>query len=330
MRDDTIYSNAVGRVRVLERNLLDKLLIEKMLAAPSVEDAVRVLAEIGYKTKEDIQGYEELLEKELELTYFELKRISPEPKIIELFMLKADYHNLKVALKSEFSETSNKHLYLEWGTIPVIRLETALSDRSFKDLPKIMADCISEVLDVYGRTSDTQATDIIIDSACFSNMKALAGEIDSTFLNELLEIEADFTNIKLLLRTKMMEKPLDFLMRAIISGGRINKTLISEMFEKTLDEILKNIFRLKYDDSIEKGVESFIETGTLTELEKLMDDYIIRYLKKYKYVAMGIQPLIGYLKAREYEIRNARIIIVGKANSIDGDVIRERLRETYA
>jgi len=33
--------------------------------------------------------------------------------------------------------------------------------------------------------------------------------------------------------------------------------------------------------------------------------------------------------AKETEIKNARIIMVGKINNISNDVIRERLRESY-
>ncbi len=329
MRDDTRYSNVVGRIRVMEKNLLDRMHIEKMLSAQSVEEAVAVLTDAGYTREGNTEEYEKLLSKELENTYAYIRKISPEPEVIELFMLKGDYHNLKIIMKSEFAGVSGKHLYSHWGTILPIKLETAINDRNFKGLPEVMTGCIKEVLDVYGRTKDPQYADIIIDSACFKHMRTYVLKLESTFLSELADIEADFLNIRMLLRIKNMNKSLDFLMRAIVKEGKISRGTLQACFESSREEMV-NILKKTYSTVIEKGMESLFQTNTLTELEKLMDNYIIRFLKKYRYVAMGIEPVIGYLKAKEYEIINARIILTGRTNFINNELIRERLRETYA
>jgi V/A-type H+-transporting ATPase subunit C len=56
-------------------------------------------------------------------------------------------------------------------------------------------------------------------------------------------------------------------------------------------------------------------------LEKLSDNYIMAYVRKALFTAFGLEPLIGYLIAKENEIKNLRIIMVGKINGISNDII---------
>jgi len=90
-----------------------------------------------------------------------------------------------------------------------------------------------------------------------------------------------------------------------------------------------NVLGYKPYSVLMDGIESFRNTGSLTKLEKLSDNYIMNYVKKSRFVTFGVEPLIGYLVAKESEIRNVRIVMVGKINGISPEIIRERLRETY-
>ena len=53
-------------------------------------------------------------------------------------------------------------------------------------------------------------------------------------------------------------------------------------------------------------------------------------MKESKYISFGIEPLIGYLAAKESEIMTVRIIMAGKLAGIPAELIKERLRDTYA
>ena len=43
----------------------------------------------------------------------------------------------------------------------------------------------------------------------------------------------------------------------------------------------------------------------------------------------GVEAVIGYLVAKEIEFTAVRVIMSGKMAGIDGDTIRQRLREAY-
>jgi V/A-type H+-transporting ATPase subunit C len=52
-------------------------------------------------------------------------------------------------------------------------------------------------------------------------------------------------------------------------------------------------------------------------------------MKNAKYISFGIEPIAGFIFAKETELRNLRIIITSKLAKLGQQTIKERLRETY-
>jgi len=42
-----------------------------------------------------------------------------------------------------------------------------------------------------------------------------------------------------------------------------------------------------------------------------------------------MEPMVAYIYARETEVKTVRIIMSGKINGIEADIIKERLRDAY-
>ena len=55
-----------------------------------------------------------------------------------------------------------------------------------------------------------------------------------------------------------------------------------------------------------------MSAGSLVEYERMTDDHMIGYIATSRYIAVGMEPLIAYLVAREIKITNVRIILVRK------------------
>ena len=53
------------------------------------------------------------------------------------------------------------------------------------------------------------------------------------------------------------------------------------------------------------------------------------YFASARRIPFGEQPVIGYLYAKETELTAVRTIFAGRAAGLDGDTIRQRLRDTY-
>ena len=75
------------------------------------------------------------------------------------------------------------------------------------------------------------------------------------------------------------------------------------------------------------GAEALRESPSA--FERWCDNRMIETLKPQKYETFSVGPLLGYLIARENEIKTVRIILTGKQNGFPDDAIRERIREMY-
>ena len=70
-------------------------------------------------------------------------------------------------------------------------------------------------------------------------------------------------------------------------------------------------------------------TSSFTKFEKDCDDYLMSYVKDAKYKSLTPEPIVGYILAKETEVKCVRIIMSCKLNDIDADTIKERVREAY-
>ncbi len=333
MRADTQYAYAVGRIRTLERKLIDKNRIERMVEAGSLEEAAKVLAEADYGYLEDMGSkdydFEELLKDEEKKVYGLLRELAPRPEIFDMFLLGRDYHNLKVLLKSEFGESGDSRPLKEGGAIPVNTLEVLVRERKFNSMPGVMARALKDAIDAFNRTGDPQAVDMVLDAGYLKHVREAAGESGEPFLAELAAVSADLTNIKAFVRVKRLGREWAFFERVTAPGGKVRKDIYSECFDASLEAFVERMRFTPYGRLCEEGIGSFIRTGSLAMLEKLADEYLLSFVQKVRYRAFGVEPLVSYLIIKENEIRNVRIVIVGKQNGIPGEVIRERLRDIH-
>ena len=59
------------------------------------------------------------------------------------------------------------------------------------------------------------------------------------------------------------------------------------------------------------------------------DNAFINRIKDAKLEVFGPLPIIAYLYAKENEVKNLRLILVGKENNLPISAIRERMRMNY-
>ena len=333
MLQDTDYAYAVARIRAIEKKLLDKNNFERMAEAKSPEDALKIVFDAGYgAVGADMSNpleYENLLKDEQRKAYALLRETSPNPAIFDIFFLRDDYHNIKVIIKGEFSDGYDDGILSGSGTIPANKIKLMLRERSFADMPPEMRRAVEECLDVFNRTGDPQMIDFILDKACFAQMKELASKTGNAFLIGLTVILIDIANIKSFLRVKRLGRAWDLLGKAFIPGGMLDKKL----FEECLNEPIENFeaaLNLKPYSTLAVGIDTFKNAGSFSKFEQLADNHILSYARKALYKPMGPEPLIGYLIGKENEIKNIRIIMVGKINGIPADAIKDRLRDSYA
>ena len=328
------YGRSVVTVRVLEKRLLTKNRLERMIEAGSPDDVLKQLGETEYSHNmadiKDSRSYEKILRRETERVFSLVREMSNDSEIVDILSIKYDYHNLKVLLKSKLSGKDFTDLLMDAGTVKASRLKQKFEIQNYEDLPEEFIEAINEVEKDFAENNDPQKIDLIVDKYYYKHLSKIASKIDVEIMRDYVSGLIDFQNIITLLRVKKQNRDLKVLESVIHEGGNIPKDKIVVSLNDTPEMIANKFRKEKIGTYLTAGIEAFENTGRLSELEKISDNYLMALNRESKYVVFGPEPLFTYLVAKEREINAIRMIMVGKINSLDSDRIKERLRDTYA
>ncbi len=295
-------------VRSKEVELLDREEMLKLMDLDSVQDIMNVLAEHGYgdgKELENPRDFEKILSKNMEETYETVYSTIPDEKELNFFKYPNDYHNLKVLLKAEFLKTDASNLLIDSGTIPAEQMEEMLRRRDFTQMTVEMRNSVDETIELFAKSRDPQEIDLRLDQACYKDMLTDAEESGNEFLKEYVMQLIDLLNIDSFVRLKEIGKPRTFYKRVFLEGGNLDENAIEQRSAAIVNEV---------------GVSG---------VEKYLDNQKMDFVKDALYVPFGIEPIVGFLQAKETEVMNLRMILTGKISGMDDALIKERLRDTY-
>lgn len=325
---DTDYLFLSARVKALECNLLSHERMERMLEAPTVEDAAKVLQECGYAEMPQVgvQALEQALAEQRQKTFDELYNAVPDRNLIDVFKVKYDYHNAKTILKAEAKGVDPVPLLVDTGRVPADQMLEGVRASDLRGMPSILQSAVLEAREVLGTTGDPQLADFVLDRAYFEDMFHIARESGSSFLEGYVRINIDSANLRSVVRTLRMGKSMEFLRGVLFQGGNID---INRILNTAAGGNLEELYAVSPLKAAAEAGNAALNGGGLTRFEKLCDDAVLSYVAGAKYVAFGEAPVIGYLAAKENEFTAVRIIMNGRMAGLDADIIRERLRESY-
>lgn len=329
---DTDYLFSTARVRSVEKNMITRERAEKMIDAKTIEDALKVLDDINYgygNEAVNANSYENLLSDEHKKTYDFITSIAPELDYFNMFLFPYDYHNLKVIMKAEYLGIDASDTLVDTGSIDIKNLKYSVKERDFSELTDNMEKALKEIIETFPKTNDPQLIDIILDKYCYDEMLRSAEQTNSKFIIDYVKMQIDAINIKTYVRLKKMNKSWDFFTKVYLHGGNITEQVFIKSYDEVFEKFAEQLSAYGFKEVFLEGTEALAETGKFTTLEKLLDNKVIEYIKSAKYISFGIEPLAGYLIAKDNEIKIARIILAGKLAGISPELIRERLRETY-
>jgi len=335
-KDDVKYSFAVGKIRAMETRLLDALLFKRLIDSKDTREMSRLLVETSYgdlfKEGSASADFEALLNAELKRTYQLIKDIDPDPaSACNLLALHYDFHNLKVLLKLRQSPSEADSFLIPLGLYGPEIIRQMVKSGNYSPLPLNLAEAISFLVSELEKSSPpSQWIDIQLDHILYTYLIHEAEHLNNKFLITLLRLQIDLTNIRTLLRVKQMEKESSFLKSVLLEGGEISKEKMLSFLEEPNDKLIASFNFAPYAQVIKEGITSYEKEKSLALFERLMDNFFIYYIGQSKYIAFGVEPLICYILAKENEIKNLRIVFVGKQNKLPKNIVEERLREIYA
>lgn len=325
---DTDYLFLSTRIHVMERSLLSRERMERMLEAATNEEAAKVLVECGYPEMStvDVDSVNNALAYVRDKVFEDLYASVPDPRMIDVFKVKYDYHNVKTLLKSTAMGVDPARLMVSTGRYDPAELTDKIRSGSFSGIPDSFARAIREAQEVLGATRDPQLSDFVLDRAYFKELTALAEGTGSAFLLGYVKLMIDAANLRSLVRVRRMGKSEAYLKNVLFEGGKVT---VSSILRLASDGDLASVYGTTSLAKAAEAGQSAVKGGGLTTFERECDNAVMDYVAGAKYVAFGDATVIGYLVAKDSELTAVRIIMTGRLAGLKADTIRERLREAY-
>ncbi|MDD3921220.1 MAG: V-type ATPase subunit [Eubacteriales bacterium] len=320
-------SYGVARIRCHEKGLLDRDRMARLIDG-TASDAVRQLVDAGYGSMPDatIADADRLIESELQETYQLVREVSFRPEITNLFLMRADVHNLKTLLKLRLTESGEAPVLLQGGVYPIAELETMVRTADYRALPKEFSETLARLeQNIQNGAADPAALSIALDNAHI----AYALRTGDEFTKEYFKVQADFNNVLTLLRMRAMHADAEKLRAALLTEGYISHSKLIGGLDAPMDTLGKSIGTGPARWGILRGMEAIIKNGSISAMEKERDNTLLQMVSAGKLQCDTILPVIGYLLAREQEARCLRLILTAKRNNLPDAIIIERLRELY-
>lgn len=327
------FIQAVTRTRVLEKKLLSKARIDRMIEARDIGEVFKTLNETEYSSAvagvSRDEDYENILSYELKRVYKLMREVTKDQVVVDLMALKYDYHNLKVLVKERMLNKDLSKLYIPIGSTDLKKIKDGIIEGNLRDIQPEFREAIEAVLKDFEINKDPQRIDIILDRFYVQHLYKMAVGTGIKLFIDYVKDMIDFINIKSTIRLKKQGKDMNFLEEVILPNGNIDKDLILMSFNDSIENMITRFKNYRIGSGLLKGLESYKVTNRLSDLEKYMDNYLVEVNKPSKYINFGPEPIFSYIVAKEAEIKTLRIIMVSKLNKLSPEATRERVRDLY-
>ncbi len=308
----------------MENKLLTRERMDRMIEARDGSEAMKILAECGYN---DAAGLDACLAQARAEVFKDMEQGAPDPRLVEVFQIKYDYHNAKTILKAQAMGSDPERLLLAGGRYDPAQLWDGWKREALSGVSEPFKKAMEQAKTALAEGGDPQQADLILDRACYGEMARLARELESPFLQGYVRLSVDVANLRSAVRVARMGREGEFLRQVLLPGGSASETAIAAARGEALGEVFRAGLLAQ---AAELGARLAQPGGeSLTAFERECDNALTAYLAAARRIPFGEETVIGYLYAKELEFTAIRAIFAGRAAGLDGDTIRSRLRETY-
>ena len=331
--DDWRYTFETARVRVLEMRMLSAATLLDMANAENFEQTVELLATSEYALSYGGKNFAEvenvlLLGRSQVRELFEQLMI--DKPVVKLFKSRDDFANLRLAIRRTLTDKPLGTDYSSDGNISPEIFTEALEWENYELLPHYMQQAIEQAVVAYYQYKDIRWIDYTIDQCQARYNLAAAHRLKSLFLLGLFRLQIDLINIRIMLRLKFSESRQEPRLagaeqNVFLKGGYLGFDRLKQGLELGYESAGQSFFVTPYHQLVETGAGYLASNKSFLKLERQCEDYLMGFLKMTSQITAGPQPVIAYLLMKENEIRNVRLILTAKRNSLDTKLILDRI-----
>ena len=326
-----------GRAAVLEGELCTGALFARLLDARGPEGIFGALGETRLKgifgAAEDLAKYDERIADQLLRRIEQMREISPDPRVAELFLIRYDFLSLKAFLKERLA-----------GLKPVPARE-GTGGRSFCVHPEggwegvwVMkeegrgpfTEAVGKLHEILKRDESAapaipaaQAIDLVLDGAYLGDLLARAEAIGSDLVLDHVGRRVRADAIQVIWRHKALGRPME----RLFFNGRLRGEEYADFVKLDPGEY-RRLLAAEYPPAAVEAI--WAGADPLGRFGAAVGAYLTGLLDEAKGVVFGPEKLYRYLWGLEAEAENLRLLVGGRLNGIEGSELRPRMRGTFA
>jgi len=332
------YSYTYGLVSGLHSKFLGKKEFEVLALSVNVDEVLASLEKTDYNPEiEKIQqsftdaDLERAMNKNFMRVYREVLDSMPErdqSMFGEIVLGEADLSNLKTIMRGLHGSLAPAKikLMIRPGSIEQAVISRLADSASMEDFLEAFLDvgyfeenqlnAIKKSAEEYKKTGKTAAIEMAVDNA-------MAGRwLSNTLLGDYVRMKVDALNIVNLFRCRM--SGIKFGRHMLEPGMHLQKHFLNILETLPVNEILSSLANTPYGQTLSKNISP--GRVDLLKMERVLDEFI---LEDVKYRAMldpiSVWSVLAFMKQKEREVRNVRIILTLKSHNYPSEKIRNAL-----
>jgi len=279
------------------------------------------------------------LNKNLAESFKKLIRISPYELalLINEYIMRYDIGDIKTVLRSKLTNADKKltaNSITAAGTLSYDFLISLLEKESIEEILKnnniIDFSYLKDGLKELNEKKSLVAIENGMDRYYYNNLIQFSKILpkEGALFRDFLLKEVEVLNILTLLRLKKSKFSKDITKNFIIlSWDKIKDSKIMNLAKvDDLDELSNAFNKTEYKNIVAEGIENFKKSGSLITLESELYKYLLKQSTLFMHQhPLSIDVILGYMFAKDIEVRNLKIIVKGKQLGLKEDFIESQL-----
>lgn len=234
-----------------------------------------------------------------------------------VFMREWDLKNLKSVVRAVVygaSVEEVKELFDGYGDISEAELMELAQSKDLEELSEKLGErpfssAMKSAVEAYKNDGRLSLVEAALDLEYLNGLDELEHETDSKDLKQYLRMQNESLVLRNLKRSDAVSEFLKKLRKYHLSDKQVNRLLAGEDVEKVLATT-------PYAKMFKGGKNADIA----------VENTIIQSLKDLTRTdPLGLASIILFIKEKQIELRNLRVVIIGKSNDLEPDVIRSML-----
>lgn len=332
-KEDTGFAYLVGRVRALESGLLTQRALENLLKAEDLEQALRVVSEIPYwgtafqGSFRTPQAIDEALTGHWWGLVEDFNRYKVARPLTRFFILSFDFAFLKLAMKSHLARKPLQQLYPT--TLDAKRVFRFFTGEGGEFLPKYFETAIREAFSaVENYAGQIQPLEFVLDRFYLQEVYELALQSESPALRNWFFAYMAFAYVRAALRARCQGRKPEIVRLLYTPNSLISQEMFMGLLSANPEKVTEMVADLGFQFLL-PGEVFRDDPYYVAEVEKNMDNSLMRFARSFRSQTFGPEPVFGFLFAKGMDAKNLRIVLEGKYFGLPPEVLRSKVRECY-